>query len=137
MGRKTANAKQAEQLNADAEKIEARMQDVGTDLQKTLQEQRNFLQWGNRRRATLYARLEGLEVRLKPYTDEKQAPDNEFEKMKTQYMDCIAELDELQKTLGMVEESIAEAETLMPGGVSTEQPVMGPNFGRPEEVNRA
>lgn len=130
----TANKKQARRLDADADKLENEMEKIGTELGKQIQEQKNFLQWGNHRLYTLRTRLEGLETRLRKYVDGDKEPDEEFEKLKTQYMDYIAEIDELEKTVGMTEESIAEGEALMPGGVSTEAPVLGPNFGRPHDA---
>ncbi len=129
----TANKKRARRLEQEADRVEAEMEKVGTGLGQMIQEQKNFLEKGNRRLHTIRARLEGLETRLSKYITGSKEPDEEFEKLKTEYMEYVVELEEIQITLGMAEESIAEGEALMPGGVSTEQPVLGPNFGRPRD----
>lgn len=126
--------KEAREFNKAADKIEGRMADIGVDLKKLIREQEAFLKNTEGMEEKINTDIESLEVILSEYTDDGKEPDEDFTEYSTRYYEKLLLRQELREARAIAEESIAEGKMLMPGGISTEVPTLGPKFN-PERLN--
>ncbi len=122
----------AQQLHKQADKVEKKMADLGQDMRLEVERQKAMLPKLEKRLDKVNSDIRALETRLKNKADKngnfdfEKFNDREGMTQRNTYMTLIYERDELNNTIMMVEESIAEAETLYVDGLPTDQSAMGP-----------
>lgn len=113
-------------LHKELGSVESEMKKMGGSLAVDLKTQEKILPKLEARREKLKRDRVSLKFRLEKFIGDggdiskETFDDPEFIQLKERYFDTIYELDEVNKTITIVEESIAEAQMLRPGGFPKE-----------------
>lgn len=123
---------EGDKLHKRADSVENEMSSVGSEAYKLVLEQRQLIEAAETRLEKVNRDIRACETRLEPYVTNNLDADDNFREVAHKYYNRLAERRELQHAVQMAEESIAEYETALAGGVSTENHVLGP-WTRPNQ----
>lgn len=121
-----AETKMGNELNALADKVENRLAEMKANSTKMADESRKIMEIAEKRVKEANKALKALEFRLKPYVEGKKEPDDSYEDLYDRYMGWLIERKEMQHTMIMAEEAIAEEELGNTGGVTPPTYRFGP-----------
>lgn len=123
---------EGDRLHKQADSVESEMASVGGEAYRLVLEQRQLLEEAESRLEKVNRDIRACETRLEPYITNDLEADENFRQVAHKYYNRLEERRALQHSIQMAEESIAEYQTALAGGVSTENHVMGP-WTEPEE----